>query len=211
MTSATAGSGMKWVGRAIRRLEDPALVSRSRPFHRRSAAKFCGALRPQPGCFRPHRPYRSARRRADRPRRRPRRRAADPADAAQVQLSADRAAGLGSRDVVRFVGEPVAAVFAPTAAEAEDIADQVEIEIAELPAVVERARSAWRGRAARPLTPAECRSSKAGSRRPDFDATCGQGAPAHPRRRRARTGRTRRRSKRAPRTPHSIRRPAGSR
>src|SRR5215471_9220926 len=26
MDSATAGSGMKWVGRAIRRLEDPALV-----------------------------------------------------------------------------------------------------------------------------------------------------------------------------------------
>ena len=26
MTEATAGSGMKWVGRAIRRLEDPALV-----------------------------------------------------------------------------------------------------------------------------------------------------------------------------------------
>src|ERR1700721_4898508 len=27
MTAATAGSGMKWVGRAIRRLEDPALVT----------------------------------------------------------------------------------------------------------------------------------------------------------------------------------------
>src|ERR1700722_18683271 len=27
MASATAGSGMKWVGRAIRRLEDPALVT----------------------------------------------------------------------------------------------------------------------------------------------------------------------------------------
>ena len=27
MTGATAGSGMKWVGRAIRRLEDPALVA----------------------------------------------------------------------------------------------------------------------------------------------------------------------------------------
>ncbi len=27
MTTPTAGSGMKWVGRAIRRLEDPALVT----------------------------------------------------------------------------------------------------------------------------------------------------------------------------------------
>src|SRR5580692_1273456 len=27
MTAATAGSGLKWVGRAIRRLEDPALVT----------------------------------------------------------------------------------------------------------------------------------------------------------------------------------------
>src|SRR3974377_2042005 len=34
-----------------------------------------------------------------------------------------------------FVGEPIAAVFAPTPAEAEDAADRVEIEIAELPAV----------------------------------------------------------------------------
>jgi len=37
---------------------------------------------------------------------------------------------------VRFVGEPIASVFAPTVAEAEDMADRVEIEIAESPAVV---------------------------------------------------------------------------
>ena len=54
-----------------------------------------------------------------------------------------------AKDVVRFVGEPVAAVFAPSAAEAEDIADRVEIEIDELPAVVD-ARDARAGRAARP-------------------------------------------------------------
>jgi len=35
---------------------------------------------------------------------------------------------------VRFVGEPIASVFAPTVAEAEDMADRVEIEIAESPA-----------------------------------------------------------------------------
>jgi aerobic carbon-monoxide dehydrogenase large subunit len=38
-------------------------------------------------------------------------------------------------EVVRFVGEPIAAVLAPTAAGAEDGAERVEIEIAELPAV----------------------------------------------------------------------------
>src|SRR5882762_5114876 len=40
-------------------------------------------------------------------------------------------------DVVRFVGEPVAAVVAPTAHEAEDIADLVEVEIDTTPAVVD--------------------------------------------------------------------------
>jgi carbon-monoxide dehydrogenase large subunit len=40
-------------------------------------------------------------------------------------------------DVVRFVGEPVAAVVAGSREEAEDIADRVAVEIAELPAVVD--------------------------------------------------------------------------
>ena len=40
-------------------------------------------------------------------------------------------------DVVRFVGEPVAAVVAPTAQEAEDLADLVEVEIETTPAVVD--------------------------------------------------------------------------
>ena len=39
--------------------------------------------------------------------------------------------------VVRFVGEPVAVVVAPSAAGAEDIAERVEVEIAELPAVID--------------------------------------------------------------------------
>src|SRR5580658_9266365 len=42
-----------------------------------------------------------------------------------------------AKDVVRFVGEPVAAVFAPSNAEAEDIADRVAVEIAEAAAVVD--------------------------------------------------------------------------
>jgi aerobic carbon-monoxide dehydrogenase large subunit len=40
-------------------------------------------------------------------------------------------------DVVRFVGEPIAAVVAASREEAEDVADLVEVEIAELPAVVD--------------------------------------------------------------------------
>jgi aerobic carbon-monoxide dehydrogenase large subunit len=42
-----------------------------------------------------------------------------------------------AKDVVRFVGEPVAAVIAPTREEAEDIADLVEVEIEQTPAVVD--------------------------------------------------------------------------
>src|SRR6266576_1481009 len=41
-----------------------------------------------------------------------------------------------ARDVVRFVGEPIAAVVSPTQEEAEDIADRVEVDIEEMPAVV---------------------------------------------------------------------------
>jgi len=40
-------------------------------------------------------------------------------------------------EAVRFVGEPVAAVVAPSAQEAEDVADLVEVEIAPTPAVVD--------------------------------------------------------------------------
>ena len=41
-----------------------------------------------------------------------------------------------AKAVVRFVGEPIAAVVAPTKEEAEDIADLVEVEIEDMPAVV---------------------------------------------------------------------------
>src|SRR6202035_2515466 len=40
-------------------------------------------------------------------------------------------------DVVRFAGEPIAAVVASSPAEAEDIAEAVAIEIADLPSVVD--------------------------------------------------------------------------
>ena len=141
MADATAGSGLKWVGRAIRRLEDPALVrGRGRFTADLATAHFVRFLR-------------------------------SPVAAGRiVRISSPegvpviRASDLGSLsikpmlykynyrpveqpiladEVVRFVGEPIAAVFAPTPAQAEDAADRVEIEIAELPAVSD-ARAALR-------------------------------------------------------------------
>src|SRR5262249_12742558 len=41
-----------------------------------------------------------------------------------------------AKDVVRFVGEPIAAIVSSARKEAEDVADLVEVEIEELPAVV---------------------------------------------------------------------------
>src|SRR5262249_58341362 len=41
-----------------------------------------------------------------------------------------------ARDVVRFVGEPIAAVVSSSREEAEDVADLVEVAIEELPAAV---------------------------------------------------------------------------
>jgi aerobic carbon-monoxide dehydrogenase large subunit len=135
MAKATAGSGMKWVGRAIRRLEDPALV--------RGRGRFT----------------------ADLPATHHVRFVRSPVPAGRLaRISAPdgvkliRAADLGARpirpmlhkynyrpiaqpilvdEIVRFVGEPIAVVVAPTPAEAEDAADHVEIEITELPAVRE--------------------------------------------------------------------------
>jgi aerobic carbon-monoxide dehydrogenase large subunit len=135
MDTATAGSGMKWVGRAIRRLEDPALVrGRGRFTADLAASYFVRFVR-------------------------------SPVAAGRIvkitapdSITVIRAGDLSARpirpmlhkynyrpieqpilaqDVVRFVGEPIAAVFAPTPAEAEDAADHVEIEIAELPAVAD--------------------------------------------------------------------------
>src|SRR5215467_4557091 len=133
MANATAGSGMKWVGRAIRRLEDPALVrGRGRFTADLPAAHFVRFVRSAVAAGR----------------------------IAKIGVPDDvtlvRAADLAARpikpmlhkynyrpieqpiladEVVRFVGEPIAAVLAPTPAEAEDAADRIEIEIAELPAV----------------------------------------------------------------------------
>jgi carbon-monoxide dehydrogenase large subunit len=134
--TATAGSGMKWVGRAMRRLEDPALVTGRGRFTADLAAAYHVRFARSPV-----------------------------ASGRIVRITAPDGAGtiragdldgvrpirpmlhkfnyqpieqpILAKDVVRFVGEPVVAVFAPSAAEAEDMADRVEIEIEELPAAVD--------------------------------------------------------------------------
>ena len=75
-----------------------------------------------------------------------------------------------AKDVVRFVGEPIAAVIAPSSAEAEDLAERVNVEIAELPSVVD-ARDALRPDA--PLVHGHCASNVVVETRfatPDFAA-----------------------------------------
>jgi aerobic carbon-monoxide dehydrogenase large subunit len=133
MVDTTAGAGMKWVGRAIRRLEDPALVrGRGRFTADLPAVHFVRFVRSPVPTGRIVK------------------------IAAPDGITLIRASDLAARpikpmlhkfnyrpieqpiladDVVRFVGEPTAAVIATTPAEAEDAADRVEIEIAELPAV----------------------------------------------------------------------------
>ena len=133
---------MKWVGRAIRRLEDPALVT--------GRGRFTGDLAAAHWVRFVRSPVASGR-------------------IIRVNAPSDAHVIVGedlegvrpirpmlhkfnyqpieqpvlAKNVVRFVGEPIAAVIAPSSAEAEDLAEQVEVEIAELPAVVD-AREALR-------------------------------------------------------------------
>ena len=136
MTGATAGSGMKWVGRAIRRLEDPALVA--------GRGRFTGDLNAAHWVRFIRSPLASGRILG-----------ITAPDGARIYRAADLNGvrpirpmlhkfnyqpieqPIFATDVVRFVGEPIAAVVAPSPAEAEDIAEAVEIEIAALPAVVD--------------------------------------------------------------------------
>jgi len=126
MTAHTKGSGMTWVGRAIRRVEDPALLTGQGRFTADLAAAYWLRFVRSPVA------------------------AGKIAkivvpDGARVLTAADLArvkpilpmlhkfnykpvtqAALAEGDV-RFVGEPVAAVIAASKEEAEDIADQVEL------------------------------------------------------------------------------------
>jgi aerobic carbon-monoxide dehydrogenase large subunit len=130
----TRGSGMIWVGRAVRRLEDPTLVTGQGHFTADApAAHWVRFVRS------PVAAGKLAKINAPK--------------GAMVITAADlkgvkkitpmlhkfsyRPVGqpLLAEGVVRFAGEPVAAVVAPTAAEAEDISEQVELSIDETTAV----------------------------------------------------------------------------
>jgi aerobic carbon-monoxide dehydrogenase large subunit len=135
MSIRTKADG-SWVGRSIRRVEDPALVA--------GQGRFTGDL-PAQYWVRFVRSSVASGRIV---------RIAAPAGA-MVITAADLAAvkpiqpmlhkfnyvpisqPILAKDVVRFVGEPVAAVVASTREEAEDIADLVEVEIEQTPAVVD--------------------------------------------------------------------------
>jgi len=127
---------MKWVGRAIRRLEDPALVTgRGRFTADLPAAYHVRFIRS---------PVASGRIVS-----------ITAPDGAHVIRAADLAAArpirpmlhkfdyqpieqpLLAKEFVRFVGEPIAAAIAPTDAQAEDVAEAVEVEIAQLPSVAD--------------------------------------------------------------------------
>ncbi len=129
-TQPTKGSGSKWVGRSIRRLEDPALVTGQGRFTADlAAARHVRFVRS---------PVASGR--------------IDSIEAPAGVLIVTAASLKGVKpirpmlhkfnykpvgqpilatDVVRFVGEPVAAVVAASAAAAEDFADQVTLSIKE--------------------------------------------------------------------------------
>jgi aerobic carbon-monoxide dehydrogenase large subunit len=127
------GSG--WVGRAIRRLEDPTLVAGN--------GRFTGDLPAACWVRFVRSPVASGRIKA-----------ITAPEGATVFTAAELAAvrpiqpmlhkfnyvpisqPVLAREAVRFVGEPIAVVVAPTREDAEDIADLVEVEIEETPAVV---------------------------------------------------------------------------
>ena len=135
MSAATAGSGLKWVGRALRRLEDPALVQGRGRFSADLPAAFYVRFVRSPvasGRIKNiHAP-----------------------DGANLIRAADLnarpirpmlhkfnyqpiAQPILAESVLRFVGEPIAAVYAGSAAQAEDIAEAVEVEIEETQAVMD--------------------------------------------------------------------------
>jgi aerobic carbon-monoxide dehydrogenase large subunit len=136
MTAFTAGSGLKWVGRAIRRLEDPALVAGRGRFTADlsaehwvrfvrsavAAGRIVGITAPSEA---------QIVRAADLTGVRPIRPMLHKFNYRPVEQP------VLANGVVRFVGEPIAAIIAPSSAEAEDVADRVEVEIEETPAVVD--------------------------------------------------------------------------
>ena len=170
MTGATAGSGMKWVGRAIRRLEDPALVA--------GRGRFTGDLNAAHWVRFVRSPVASGRIVGiNAPDGAPIFRAADLDGVRPIRPMLHKfnyqpiEQPILATDVVRFVGEPIAAVVALSPAAAEDIAEAVAIEIADLPAVVDAQEAQKPGA---PRVHDNCRSNVVVEGRvktADFDAT----------------------------------------
>ena len=125
-----------WVGRSIRRLEDPALVTgRGRFSGDLGAAHWLRFVRSPVAAGRidrltgpPHALVVTAADLVDVKPIRPMLHAFEYRPVDQTVLASE---------VVRFVGEPIAAVVAASAAAAEDLADRVEVEIAPTPAVID--------------------------------------------------------------------------
>ena len=136
MNAATKGSGFAWVGRSLRRVEDPALLSGRGHFtadlpaaHRvRFVRSAVAAGRIEKITVPENATVITA------------------AELAAVKPIAPALHKFGyvpiaqpvlANGVVRFVGEPIAVAIAPTEAEAEDVADAVAVDIAETAAVVD--------------------------------------------------------------------------
>src|ERR1700737_2656724 len=136
MTAHAKGSGTTWVGRSIRRLEDPALVTGQGRFTADlNATHWVRFVRSTVAAGRIEKIT------------------APPA--ANIITAADLKAvkpirpmlnkfnyvpvgqPILAEGVVRFTGEPIAAVFAAAKDEAEDIADQIEVKIAETSALID--------------------------------------------------------------------------
>ena len=136
MNTPTKGSGLAWVGRSIRRVEDPALLTGRGRFtadlpaaHRvRFVRSFVAAGRIEKIIVPDNAMVVTA------------------ADLAAVKPIAPALSKFGyipvgqpvlASGVVRFVGEPIAAVVAASEAQAEDFADDVTVEISETAPVVD--------------------------------------------------------------------------
>ena len=137
MSAHAPKARLKWVGRAIRRLEDPALVTGRGRFTADLAGGALGALRAQPGRGWKNQEDRSAARA---------RWSITAADLKGVKpirpmLHKFNYKPIGqpilADGVVRFTGEAIAVVVAASEEEAEDIADQVDITIDESKPVID--------------------------------------------------------------------------
>ncbi|MEA2982256.1 MAG: aerobic carbon-monoxide dehydrogenase large subunit [Alphaproteobacteria bacterium] len=170
MSAPTKGSGTTWVGRSIRRLEDPALV--------RGHGRFTADLAAAHWVRFVRSPVASGR--LERIKSPPNASVFTGVDLQGVKPIKPMlhkfnyvavAQPILPHDVVRFVGEPVAAAVAPSKEEAEDLADLVEIEIAQLAPVTDGRRALSAGA---PAVHAEAPSNVVVEGRvktPNFDET----------------------------------------